>query len=295
MTYTNDEAMVRLTAAALTGLLAEWRNLTVKESARIAVEIAAAALAELRKEHGSQEPGASPIVSDAGRGPNSAPSDDAQARPSSPAPSARGAGARWLQQQFGTWLCSKCGAWRDMLGAPEHERTCWAASPAVSARQDAGLRDPHSHYWPRTDAEFRRVVKSRARQRLSKNLIASVELPAPIALLVDDLDAAEAEIARLKRAPSSLRGEPVDGAEFHGWRSDTIVCCYCKHLVGVPPDPLSADLIDSYQGAVKDDQFPLLSWHWQPGTPMRRFCDALSALVARARALKMSSEPEAKS
>jgi hypothetical protein len=122
----------------------------------------------LLKEHGSEEfrPSALPSLDDSSSllaQPKVAPSpgtEDAQARPSSPAPSARGAGARWLQQQLGTWLCSKCGAWRDMLGAPEHERTCWT-SPAVSARQDAGSKghwtldigEPPPKGWPAPSPE----------------------------------------------------------------------------------------------------------------------------------------------
>jgi hypothetical protein len=99
----------------------------------------------LLKEHGSEEfrPSASPSLDDSSSllaQPKVAPSpgtEDAQARPFSPAPSARGAGARWIANDSGWgWKCSKCGARIGANEASEHEASCWP-SPAVSARQDA--------------------------------------------------------------------------------------------------------------------------------------------------------------
>jgi hypothetical protein len=123
----------------------------------------------LLKEHGSEEfrPSASPSLDDSSSllaQPKVAPSpgtEDAQARPFSPAPSARGAGARWIANDSGWgWKCSKCGARIGANEASEHEASCWP-SPAVSARQDAGSKghwtldigEPPPKGWPAPSPE----------------------------------------------------------------------------------------------------------------------------------------------
>jgi hypothetical protein len=276
-----DEAMVRLTAAALSGLLARTgiqpsereQGMTVADLAGSrAVAYAAAALRAL-KEHGSEEfrPSASPGADDSAaplaalrrkehpgdqpsRPPPGSASDggpprrvtpspgteDAQARPSSPAPSARGAGARWIAPVM---ECSVCREVFQECMRAEHERSpCWAASPAVSARQDAGAGEEK----PREGALKRLLddLEAYFDNRADVDHNGERHVPNEAMVLRARVDSARADL--LRRAPSSLRGEPVDIGE--------------------------APKFQGYHGL------------WMQGWD-----------AARARALKMSSEPEAKS
>jgi hypothetical protein len=231
MTYTNDEAMVRLTAAALpiaAGLFGEHRVI-----AQEAVALAAAALAELRKEHGSQGPLAvtGGVSASVGRSPVTTPTpgieadctastETAQARPSSPAPSARGAGARWNETVRG-FQCSKCREFVPYGGGnarPDHELACW------DLKEDEMTLAHALALHAKGDAEIASIMQSGASPAVSAR----------------------------QDAPSSLRGEPVDIGEL-------------KTTPWVTQDQRGRDWTNGYHAG------------WAE---------------ARARALKMSSEPE---
>jgi hypothetical protein len=202
----------------------------------------------LLKEHGSEEfrPSALPSLDDSSSllaQPKVAPSpgtEDAQARPSSPAPSARGAGARWIHHNLHS-ECSKCGTFSVYVNMDDHERTCWP-SPAVSARQDAGAGEEK----PREGALKRLLddLEAYFDNRADVDHNGERHVPNEAMVLRARVDSARADL--LRRAPSSLRGEPVDIGE--------------------------APKFQGYHGL------------WMQGWD-----------AARARALKMSSEPEAKS
>jgi hypothetical protein len=179
----------------------------------------------------------------------------------SPAPSARGAGARWIANDSGWgWKCSKCGARIGANEASEHEASCWP-SPAVSARQDAPAAeekpreggDPVVNAWAdvhaATDAYRESATQGfNARGAIRDRLIASIERLVYV------------HVEEARRAPSSLRGEPVD------------------------------DLVEALDAA---SPTALEQWSATLSVMDSRVARALKALfdAARARALKMSSEP----